>query len=742
MKHKCSNCGTEFEGNFCPECGTKWQEEKTCPQCGTHLAGSARFCNNCGYSFRAPSEPQAAPPAPSSVKARVSPALCSFLHYLPMVLLALVSALTFLLFLAPVAIMPGGDLLGEKIPSESYGNVFEIGNYADSTLPASLTALIVFAALALFFAFVSLASRCGPFKKAMLYVFGEYRSVSSLATVAGYLCIFAEFIISCALFGLIGEFDGGLEVFVAGAAPVLVLVFSLLCLSGAIAAAIAKHALGTHNAEAKAIFKELNRRPMYNAKKAAAIARAQKSLVKPQKPAAVKKPSKPRKPVMFSYDILSEEERTAVKPKVDAYLKGQRTTIILTVLSIIFGVILDFAISLSLIFGRPLFSWLILVLVPFVIIVIPIGALILIRNRKRPIKGWHPEKVYKKHGIRVTVTFVAYLLISIAPMPFGLFGTVAVALLYFVVWTVVLAIRYSKAKKKRIGLTKTLSGCKDPERDPAFLAPCREKYRREMDEYNALLELYKKDLAAYREYSRQNIIYSYQIARYNNGKSYQNASYRKMWCFSKRFLLSAATLALAAVIVVGCTLGTIETHFTVGTVKKINVGDLKTRVEQVLGEPYFQAKDVWTYYSRKPRSILEKMDELSEKMADAEPTEWDELIEEYNELVEQQKQIIYKTISVTFTNDAVSSLRLNATAQVGEPSSKEVTSVTFSPSSIKRGNYPAEKVVYAVKYKDGSYATAYLPSEAAALINVQKTGTYTVKWSDDWGNYSADFYIN
>ena len=24
--HKCTKCGTEFEGKFCPECGTKWVE--------------------------------------------------------------------------------------------------------------------------------------------------------------------------------------------------------------------------------------------------------------------------------------------------------------------------------------------------------------------------------------------------------------------------------------------------------------------------------------------------------------------------------------------------------------------------------------------------------------------------------------------------------------------------------------------------------------------------------------------
>ena len=49
--HKCPNCGKEYEGKFCPDCGAQWQEEKTCPHCGASLSGFARFCNECGYSF-------------------------------------------------------------------------------------------------------------------------------------------------------------------------------------------------------------------------------------------------------------------------------------------------------------------------------------------------------------------------------------------------------------------------------------------------------------------------------------------------------------------------------------------------------------------------------------------------------------------------------------------------------------------------------------------------------------------
>ena len=65
--NKCPKCGAEFEGKFCPNCGTAWKEEKSCPKCGTKLAGAARFCNNCGYAFY-PTPTPAPASSPSAVK--------------------------------------------------------------------------------------------------------------------------------------------------------------------------------------------------------------------------------------------------------------------------------------------------------------------------------------------------------------------------------------------------------------------------------------------------------------------------------------------------------------------------------------------------------------------------------------------------------------------------------------------------------------------------------------------------
>ena len=66
--YKCTNCGSEFDGKFCPECGTKRVDELICPDCGAKATAGARFCAECGYSFAQPVKPAPANAEPSAVK--------------------------------------------------------------------------------------------------------------------------------------------------------------------------------------------------------------------------------------------------------------------------------------------------------------------------------------------------------------------------------------------------------------------------------------------------------------------------------------------------------------------------------------------------------------------------------------------------------------------------------------------------------------------------------------------------
>lgn len=43
---QCRVCNTEFEGNFCPNCGTAPDGMRVCPHCGSKASG--KFCSSCG----------------------------------------------------------------------------------------------------------------------------------------------------------------------------------------------------------------------------------------------------------------------------------------------------------------------------------------------------------------------------------------------------------------------------------------------------------------------------------------------------------------------------------------------------------------------------------------------------------------------------------------------------------------------------------------------------------------------
>ncbi len=258
--HKCSKCGTEYEGNFCPECGTKWEDVKTCPQCGKTLAGNVKFCPDCGYAFFA-APPVSPTPAPAAQKPVTlgTKRLYTFVSVFPTALFVLLSVVFMLLYLAPVAVMPGGILLGQKIPSKSYGNVYEISNYEGSSLTGSLTALIVLAACALFLAALILVT--APFTKARqkrVSLFGKKIFLRNVFAGIGYALYLALFIISCTLFGQISNEDGGFGIIKTGVAPILILVFAVIgCLFALIFALVAMHLRHTYPALVKEQEKKL-----------------------------------------------------------------------------------------------------------------------------------------------------------------------------------------------------------------------------------------------------------------------------------------------------------------------------------------------------------------------------------------------------------------------------------------------------------------------------------------------------
>ena len=202
--YKCANCGSEFDGKFCPECGTKRVEDLYCPDCGAKVAAGARFCAECGYSFAQPVKPAPAnaepvvksEPAPAADDRSERPAqkkrsgnpiaaiakVYKALRFTPLIMAGLFAVSLFLFYLAPIAEVPELAMLGEDSGLGSVYSVIE-------ELKGISIALIIFAAIAVIFVLVAVKFTFGASKRDMeVNLFGRFdltlgEVVSSLSVV-------------------------------------------------------------------------------------------------------------------------------------------------------------------------------------------------------------------------------------------------------------------------------------------------------------------------------------------------------------------------------------------------------------------------------------------------------------------------------------------------------------------------------------------------------------------------------
>lgn len=216
IMNKCRTCGTEFDGNFCPNCGRKWQETLVCANCGAKIAPDVNFCPTCGTPVSLQSPAPTASPTMNAAQPSEGMALKTVLQkaarFMPDLLLLLFSLAAFLFYCAPVAVMPGGELLGEKIPSESYGNLYQLIKPLDGNIFVPFLILpIVTAVSALFAAICLILSK-------KHYVFVVIRYLFWL-----FFIIFASVVIA-----KVNQTDEGMGLIKAGSCFILILVFSIV----------------------------------------------------------------------------------------------------------------------------------------------------------------------------------------------------------------------------------------------------------------------------------------------------------------------------------------------------------------------------------------------------------------------------------------------------------------------------------------------------------------------------------
>ncbi|MCM1533257.1 MAG: zinc ribbon domain-containing protein [Corallococcus sp.] len=154
--NKCFKCGNEFEGAFCPQCGTKYVKEKVCPDCHATVDGNVKFCNYCGYAFDSEEKSAVKKKTRSYVSSADMPdfwnIMSKVLPKLSIFIFALFSLLTWAFFAAPFANFFGISL----------GNVYTtINGTIDDYLPIAQSSL-AFAVIGVAYAVVAIVLIFAP----------------------------------------------------------------------------------------------------------------------------------------------------------------------------------------------------------------------------------------------------------------------------------------------------------------------------------------------------------------------------------------------------------------------------------------------------------------------------------------------------------------------------------------------------------------------------------------------------
>lgn len=719
--NKCTNCGTLFDGKFCPECGTKFSDEKTCPKCGQTLKSSVKFCPECGHSFSSSEPPndgakqpyrdapqsyeretpkstpngaaqspsygyytpswanpeQQRPPkqAPMQSESRASNSydanseklalpekIFMLLRYLPAVLSLLFGLLLFAFYAADVAVV---SFFGA---SEGIGNVYKLISDTEYSLEGGMMTLIIFAVIALLYAIATCIVTLKPSTSAK--TLGKFRLTDIFAV--GTCVIYLLFLIlGCVIAGSVSSAADGTGMLKLGVCPILIIVFSiifaLLQAVGLFARfLLVKYLPSLADREMLSIYMKIDN----------------STTIKPENPVDD----------FFAPNANVQEQNGTTSMRAQEQVELVRKIKCLVRRS---------AFCMTIAFGF------LSVCVPFLGMFICMG--------KKP-WDWDPTQI-RKDRKRLTTFAIVFPIVGLNLIvaadslhrlfeDMGSYGQNFIIIVYML---------YAIAAFYFIGF---------------IIALCTMKPAREI----ALAFYGTPNPYAYIDNPRVSMS---ELSKTEELRLSGNLNVKKP--LKDILYIVVTSLVVAAVVTVGIVSLSLTygTKFRASKVSQIELGAGKTQVEKVLGTPDKAEKGCYEYYGGNYKDYLKKSEELEKKMESAllkgDMTEISKLAQKQAELETKLRELTYKIITVTFdAKDAVQKVVFDAQrTENGYNRGKYSPQATLSQSVVPLLSSPSElKLSAKITYDDGSFVNTYVPSEAFSEVNFKKAGNYTLEWYD------------
>lgn len=703
--NKCFKCGCEFDGNFCPKCGSKYEKEKTCPNCNAVVDGGVSFCNNCGYSFeREAAETPIVKPKKASaadVSFSVWNVLAKVLPKVSTYALALFSLLLWAFFAAPFASMFGVSL----------GNVYTtINGTFDDFLPVARASL-AFGVICLLYAAATVTLSFVP--KTAKAVVGK-TDLIKLMSVCGNVFYAPFFALGCAAIAKSKEIGAEKGSF-AGVIIAFSVVFAVLSVGSVIADLLLRRKASAYSDAVNAAVqaqkeREERRINLLAERKANAVAALSEQGL--DQPAAIGFNASTTSKIKTAYDVLTRNlvfwlaflislgvfyiliytYMLILSNAGKAVIQDYISVYVSLVFAVINTVLLVFALCFFLngykvylnkqskMSAVKVFLWIYLVcnIGRLLFILLSTGTAVSLL-----INVWCPE-VY---GTIVSLIFLGVLTSGIDNEEYLQLTTVkTIGKLYATGFWIALACSLIKIV---ITLLIASSGSVgEYERNQAsfgslmatvisaipilvFLIIYWKKSKRfissierqdsvsrtvdsQSDGENKISYLSGlcREMENYDKYKQESRYYAYRLRKASCNVA--NAKSREQYAKTPRLntVIAVMLVAILLIYIAAVVVWDVQNIFKESKVKQISNGMTKDEVAKILGKTEFASEYSWNYYSSNFVELTREAQKLSEQMANAQDLEQAVKIQQkIDELQVKIKNTTYKYITVTFDSD-------------------------------------------------------------------------------------------